>query len=85
MGEEKTRTQKQKGSKKEKMTCKDCLHYEACCSWFDEKVIDATSNAVNNGEIEMCSAFKDKNRLKDIYNMLVEIARLLKRSDQNAR
>ena len=48
------------------MTCKDCLHYEACCSWFNEKIIDETSNAMNNGEIEMCSAFKDKNRFVEV-------------------
>ena len=61
MGKEKTRTQKQKGSKKEEMTCKDCIHYEVCLEEAKSK-----NESLNDFDIEgiedFCRFSKPKSR-----------------------
>ena len=63
MGEEKTRTQKQKGSKKEKMTCKDCIHEKICGHFIPQGL------PWDDGEFPaelFCDHFKPKSRFIEL-------------------
>ena len=63
MGKEKTRTQKQKGSKKEKMTCKDCIHEKICGHFIPQGL------PWDDGEFPaelFCDHFKPKSRFIEL-------------------
>lgn len=40
------------------MTCKDCIHYEACCNWTEEEHGAMEMTTTEQG----CNYFKDKSK-----------------------
>lgn len=40
------------------MTCKDCVHYEACCGWATQKFVEDS--------FEYCPHFKPKSRFVEL-------------------